>query len=397
MKHSTLNYASKKAMREASWSAVIIIVMFIGQTALVTIPSIASSLQAGVQDYANAAATYIVISNNGNPSARNQTILPTLLTQLRLIPGIQETYPVVTNYTLFLNPARFPHVHAMGFLSAVIGGDTGYPEQLLSLAAGRIPKGDEAGFVVNLSNGVPYNLSDTASVSIASVNFTAKESGISNYSPLLGENLGVLWNSSFVRSELGSGLFQKTFGKGVNFVIVKAASVQDVAGVIPPLTRMLSGYPDYVISYDKATVDNLISLQKGVTPLYDLLGLVSVAFAIVATLTISYIAATRRAWEAGLMLSQGWSWNIVRNFFFLYFLILSEISLVLSIMASYVISNYSSANYEVYGGFIHVPVSLKFEYLLTAGIISAVVPLFASIFIVWRIRKIGLDRILREF
>ncbi len=206
-----------------------------------TIPSIGTSLQSGVQGYANAVATYVVVQNNGNPFTLNQTIPQSLLAKFGEIPGVGKVYPIATNYTIFNFSTPIPGggESSLGILSAVVGGSEGYPQSFLDLASGRFPAGNESGFIYNSGEGNPFNLSETANVQIAKVNFTAKEVGINKYIPLIGNNLGVLWNSSFIRSELGVPLFAKTFGGGVNFVIIKTVSTEDVPAVVSAMSQTM--------------------------------------------------------------------------------------------------------------------------------------------------------------
>jgi ABC-type lipoprotein release transport system permease subunit len=408
MKVYPLSYAWKKTLKETSWSLIIIAIMSVGQTGWIAVPSIGSSLQSAVQDYGNAVATYVVVENNGNPSTLNVTLPQTLLQQIRSVPGIQEVYPIATNYSIFFNPPSIVsavvgnktigiQISSLGIHSAVVGGETGYPKQLLDIAAGRAPSGNEAGFVYNSNEANPYKLGDTAQVQISGVNFTAKEVGINKYIPLIGNNLGVLWNSSFVESKLGSVLFHKTFSQKVNTVIIKVDSVQDVPGAVSGIKNLTANYSDYLVIYDQATVDNLLSLQNGVAPLYELLGLLSLAFAIVAVFVVSYVAINRRSWEVGLLLTQGWSWKDVRSYFFFHFLALGVISLALSIFASVVISRFSGATYEVYGGYQVISITVGLGYVVVAAVMIVGLATASAAFVTWKLRKAGLDRVLREF
>ena len=410
MKSMAASLAIKKAQREASWSLIIIVVMSVGLTGWIAIPSVGASLQSALFAYTNSVSTYIVVQNNGNPSTLNQTISQALLQKMASIKGVQRIYPIVTNYTIFTFPDPKPIGNAtignktvtltensIGFLSAVIGGNTGYPSQLIDPAVGTAPQGNESGFIFNSLQDNPFNVSDTAHVHIANDNFTAKELGVNKYVPILGNNLGVLWNVSFMEQELGPTLFQKTFGEGTNFVVIKMASVDNVPGAVTQLTALMAAYSSYIVIYDQAAVDNLISVQDGLAPFYTLLGALSLILSAIAVLVISYVAISRRGWEAGLLVSQGWQWSELRRFFFAYFLILASISMALSLVASEVISKYSSTSYEVYGGFVSVAISLEPAYLISAAIIAVALTGVASIFMTWKLERAGLDRALREY
>lgn len=410
MKSTSLSYARRKALRETSWSIIVIVIMSVGFTGGIIIPSVGSSLQSGVEQYANAVATYVVVQNNGNPSTLNQTIPPALLNQIASIDGVQQVYPVVTNYTIFLfhpprtlgnvrigNTTMIAVQASLGFLSAVVGGSTGYPPQLVDPAIGRAPGAGESGFLFNSNQDNPFNVSNSAQVQVAGTNFTATELGINKYIPLIGNNLGVLWDSSFMKNKLGGVLFDQTFGKGVNFIIVKAVSINDVPSVVSRLQQLFAGYSSYFVTYDQGTVHSLTSLETGVAPLYELLGVVSLAFAAIAVLTVSYISVSRRGWEAGLLLSQGWTWKNVRNYFIFYFLILAGISLALSVMASYALSRYTGSAYEVYGGYLDVAVSPGLGFVLAASVMALLLSVVSSFLIIRRLQRTGLDKILRDF
>ena len=410
MRRNTFAKAGKRALSETTWSILIVVIMSVGLMGWMTIPSIGKSLESGVQGYANAVATYVVVQNNGDPFTLNQTIPQSLLAEFGKIPGVGEVYPVATNYTIFINssPIHGGGVNvgnktitsaefSLGILSAVVGGSEGYPQSFLDLASGRVPAGNESGFIYNAGVGNPIQLGETANVQIAKVNFTAKEVGINKYIPLIGNNLGVLWNSSFIRSKLGTPLFAKTFEGGVNFVIIKAMSAEDVPAVVSRLRNLLANYQSYIIIYDQATVDNLLSLEKGTAPIYDLLGAVSLGFAVLAVFVVSNMAISRRGWEAGLLLTQGWSWKSLRDYNFFYLLLLGGLAFGLSILASAIVSNYTSTTYEVYGGYQTITVSIGTEFVVVAGVMVVALAFVSAIFTNWKLRKLGLDRILRDF
>jgi ABC-type lipoprotein release transport system permease subunit len=410
MRRIAFAQAGKRALREKSWSILIIAIMSLGLTGWMTIPSIGTSLQSGVQGYANAVATYVVVQNNGNPSTLNQTLPQSMIEQFGQIPGVSKVYPIVTNYTIFFfSPPRSDgsikvgnrtiavDEASLGILSAVVGGIRGYPPNLLDLASGSAPSGNEAGFVYNSDIGNPLSLGNSTKVQIANINFTATEVGINKYVPLIGNNLGVLWNNSFMESVLGTSLLDKTFGGGANFVIIKTTSAENVPAVVSSLKSLLGSYQSYIVIYDQATVNNLLSLEQGTAPLYELLGVVSLSFAVLAVFVVSYVAINRRSWEAGLLLTQGWSWDGLRAYFFSYLLILGVLSFGVSVLASAVIGKYTGSTYQVYGGYQVITVKLGVEYVLIAGVIVVVLAIASAIFSNWRLRKVDLDGILREF
>jgi ABC-type lipoprotein release transport system permease subunit len=393
-----IGFSWRRVRREGLWTLTIAFVMVIGLTGLIVVPSVSTSLESGVQDYANAAATYIVVSNNYSPFAKNITLPPAVLEQIASIKGVQAMYPIDVNFTYFLYPPQYGgHIAKLGFPSAVVGGPSGFPPQLITLEGGALPESQAPGFLMNADAGPTYTLNESARVQIANVNFTAREVGVSNYVPVLGDNLVVLWDQSYVKAQLGPALFNTTFGKGTSFVVIKTDTVQDVEAVVQNLGKVLSPYQDFVISYDQPTVANLLSLENGTAPLYDALGIASLAFAMGGVIAVTNVAITRRSWEPGLVLTQGWNYRDVTVFFLCYFLIISTIALAVSIMLSYVISRLSGVQYEVYGGNIFVPVSPSSEFVIASIAVSISLPFLAALFVSWKVRRKGLDSVLREF
>ncbi len=322
--------AKKKAFGEAAFSALIVAIMVAGLTGWIVIPAIGASLESGLSGYANTTGTYVIVSFNGNPLSQQSTLPSSVVDEISTIAGIQAVYPVDVNFTMF----RFPNYTqppppgegvsikgANQFVqSAVIGGPYGFPSSLIGLVSGRLPNTNEPGFVVtspsllNLNNqGHPFAVGDNASVSIAGVNFTALAVGVNAYNPLIGDSVLALWNPAFFQSTIGRSLYNQTFGVGANLLIVKVNSVGQVAAAANSITNSLSAYPDYRVTYDQATVNNLVSVESGTAPLYELIGVVSVGSSMTAVLFVSFLAANRRGWETGLLLTVGWDWNKITS------------------------------------------------------------------------------------
>jgi hypothetical protein len=410
LKSRTLSYAARKALRETSWSGMIILIMSAGLTAGIIIPSTGSSLQSGLSNYANAVGAYVVVQNNGNPLGVNQTLPSSIITKIESTPGVLQTYPMTTNLTIF----NFDHprilgnttignrtltleTSSLGVLSAVIGGTNGYPIQFIKPVSGHSPSNNEDGFLYNSFQGNPYNLGDHANIEIGTVNFTSTEVGINSYVPVLGNNLQVLWPAQFIQHELGAVLYNQTFGGGINFLVIQARSIQMISSIVSNIKMLLEDYPSYTIVYDQATVGNLISLQNGTTPLYELIGAMSLSLLVISFAMVSYVAIRRRRWEFGLLITQGWDWGEVRSSLFYYFGILAAISFGLSIGASLAISKYAGSSFQVYGGYVHISVFLGTNYVLIASILLISLIVLAASMITSRLHKVGLDKILRDF
>jgi hypothetical protein len=403
----SLRLSRKKASGERGWSVAIVILMTVGLTGWIVVPGVGNSLESGFSSYANAVGTYVIIGNNGAPSARNEFISSNTVAQIGSLAGVQSVFPIDINYTEFQFPnyTLGPGIKGMvfGARTALLGGSFGYPSGLLNLTSGRAPEGNEAGFIVNspdlqnYNEGRPYTVGQTANVSIAGISFTATAVGVNSINPLLGDAVQVIWNATFVRNELGDRLFNQTFQRGVNYLIVKAASVDDVSAVASQVTNAMAGYHDYLVTYDQETADNLKSVESSTAPLYDLIGAFSLVSSIAAVFLVSYIATGRRGWETAMLLTQGWTWRRVAEFYWEYFSILAVVSYILSVLLSLVISRYETFSFQVFGTTLIIQESIGLFAIFTTGVIVACVTTFVPLMTAWRLKKVGLDSALRDF
>lgn len=408
MKVSATGLGRRKAFREYGWSAIIVVIIVVGLSGWVVIPSIGMSLESGLNNYANAAATYIVVSYNGNPSFSNQTLSNSTLAQFRSIAGVESIYPVGTSETEWFPPSGdtiFPTENNMtvtiaevGYTSAVIGGDNGFPLQLLVLSSGTLPVPGSGSFILN-SNDLGYNLSNqTLKMQVGGVNVTGKSSGSSQYIPLIGNNLQILWDRTFILNQLGSKSFSQTFGR-INFVIIKAEDVSQVSAIATTVTSDLAkgGYKAYTVDYDSLTVQSLQSLEAGTAPEYTLLGVVSLGAMIFAVGAVSYVSVNRRGWEAGMLVSQGWRFRDVLTYYFTYLVVLLLLSSVLAGAVSLVVAHYSVSTFAVYANSIVVAPTVNLGYLAGGIVIMLLVCSLVSWAMVRKIRRSGLDKTLREY
>ena len=406
--------AKDKVMGEAAWSVVIVAIMTTGLTGWIVIPAIGSSLESGISNYANTTGTYIIVSFNGNPLSQQTTLPSSVIDGISGIAGVQTAYPVDVNFTTFDFPNYTQPPPPGGGVSikgayasmqsAVIGGPYGFPSSLIGLVAGRLPNINEPGFVVNspslmnLNNqGHPFAVGDRANVSIAGVNITAFAVGVNAYNPLIGDSVLALWNRAYFQSTLGQSRYNQTFGVGANLLIVKVNSVEQVTAVASSISNSLKDYPDYTVTYDQATANNLASIESSTAPLYSLIGFVSAGSTVAAVFLVSFLAANRRGWEAGLLIALGWRWERITRFYLVYFLILASISLVLSIFASFVLLQDINLTYKVFGTVLVVRASLALGNLMSAAAIAAGTAVTAAAITKWRLERIGMDKLLREF
>jgi hypothetical protein len=287
----------------------------------------------------------------------------------------------------------------IGYSSAIIGGPTGYPKQLLQVSAGQIPNGTDAGFVFNYLGQSTFSFNKPSQVAIDNVSFLAKEVGMSSYNLLLGSYVQVLWNATFLKAELGSNLYSGTFGNAstANLAIIKVSSINEVSGVAAQIEAVMKPYPEYNVEYDSLTVTDLESVESSTAPMYMLLAGAALASMISAVFLVSYVSIGRRAWEAGLLVSLGWRWGRVRNFYLAYFLMLAAVSYAFAALLSFILVSQFSSSYIVYGGYLAVLPSLDPMYLSLAAISSVLLVVAASQFMVFRLRKVGVESALREF
>jgi len=410
----TLNLARKKAQEEWGWSAAIILIMVMGLTGWIVVPAIGQSLESGFTSYANQAGTYVVVESNGNGFGQDKFISNDTIAQIASITGVQNVYPVAVNITNFYFPnyssnpppgSNGPIVRGMtvAYSSAVMGGPLGFPVNFVDLTAGQVPTAAEPEFIINIlpfpdfdNNMRPFAIGEAASVSISGVDLTATAAGINSYNPLMAGIADVLWNATLVRNQLGEKLYDQTFSK-VSSMIIKVTTVGKVASVTEQITNAMTAYPDYLVTYDQSGVTDLLSVESSTAPLYNIIGVVSLVSLISALFIVSYIAVKRRSWEAGLLVSQGWTWNRVTAFFWQYFVILAVTSWLLSILLSMAVSPYATFSYQVYGSVLQIKTSIGLFSYASAGLIAVAMTAAVSLFMKWKLRKIGLDSILREY
>lgn len=408
MRVSAAGLGRRKAFREYGWSIIIVAIMVAGLSGWVVIPSTGLSLESGLNNYANAAATYIVVSYNGNPSYRGQYLTNATLSQFQSISGVENVYPVGINETEVFPPPgtvlpagtennMTVTIAEVGYTSAVIGGDDGFPPQLVVLSSGTMPTPGSGSFILNGNYGIDLS-GGALKMQVGGVNVTARNSGSSQYIPLIGNNLQILWDRTFIVNQLGAKLFGQTFGR-INFVIIKAADVSQVSTIANTVTSDLAsgGYKAYTVDYDALTVQNLQSLESGTAPEYALLGVVSLGAMILGVIAVSFVAVSRRGWEAGLLVSQGWSFRDVLTYYFTYFAVLLALSAVLATVVSIAITRFTSVSFSVYANTVELAPTLNYGYLVGGIAVMLLVCAFVSWLMVRRIRRSGLDGVLRSF
>jgi ABC-type lipoprotein release transport system permease subunit len=424
---NSLDIAFRRATRELGLSMIVLGVFTSGFSAWIMIPSIGTSLQANLISYANGVATYMAVQPNaGCESTKCYSTIPQeAIRAISSVQGVQAVYPFAINSTYFV-ARNFSTVQngqtivipraRFGVTSAVFGGSDSFPPAVLSLSAGRLP-GNESSFVYqsyvptesNFPQQVQIGMNKTSEVVIGCFRcptgnittvgpyFNATGAGTisSNY---LFDGVAVMWNSTFMLNLLGPKDYNETFGPAqANYMIVKVDNVADVPSVAAELGSILKSYPPYQLYYDQAFAENAESFVTQAAPLYQALGLISLVAVVAVTFFISHLAAGKRSWEAGVLLTQGWGWGRITLLHAIYFLFLSLISFAVAAVVSLVVSPLFTANYVVYGQSVSLTASADPFYLITGLALALLTPIFATWTMIKRLKRTGLDKILREY
>jgi len=229
------------------------------------------------------------------------------------------------------------------------------------------------------------------------VQFNATAVGKMPYNPIL-QQVYILWNSTFLRQKLGDQLYDQTFGgEGGTLFIVKAEDINQVKTIASKIASIFDNYLGYSVVYDQATVAAQLSFQSGSGILFNLIGITSLFSVVSMVFLITYLFSGRRSWEAGLLVTQGWSWRRVTKLFFYYYIVLGIISVAISTVISLIIASQIGYSFQVYGNTLTVAILIS-PYMLASGIVIALlVSGVVAYFALWRMKKIGLDNLLREY
>jgi len=410
----TFKVAMRKVRRERTWSLAVVVLLIVGLTAWMVVPSISAGLQRGMSTYTNGVATYIFVYDTGSTDNYQSRIPQNVTNEITAIPGVQNVYPIIDNFTTLLDqsmPTTLPNgttaiIHLTEDCeSAVIGGEGGYPENLISLSAGRMPEND-ASFLINGGNSAVLKMNQTYPIGFLEtfsnnsssqyVEFNATAVGTAAYNPMLRQ-VFILWNSTFLQQQLGDQLFNQTFGgAGANYFIVKVQDISQVQSVSSQLQTIFANYPGYSVVSDQADINSLQSLQSQGNVLYELIGIMSLFSVVSLVFLFTYIFSGRRKWEAGLLVTQGWSWRKVTTLSFYYYLVLGAIAATVSILIALFIGDQIGYSYQVYANTLTVPVTISPYVIISTIVIALLISSVAAYFSVWRMKEMGLDNILRE-
>jgi hypothetical protein len=397
--------------------------------AFILVPSLSANLSTGLTGYSNQVATYIVaqIDWNGNQAvgscindpAACSLLSPQLVDRMSTLPGVEKSYVAESNvvwltFTLTNLTGRVcsdgvcvtqtnQTQHMEGeMVAGVLGNGTGsYPPALVTLSSGRLPREGAAEFVV-LSSFVNQGITLTVGknytfhANLSHRNFTSTLVGIEQLNPLLA-GTGIFFDATFMKNLLGPGLYTQTFGSsGANLVVLKAATSSDVQPIADNVTKLLTIYPYYTVTYDAATIANLRAYDQQTAPLYLFLSGVAIVSAAAATMLVCYLGIGKREWEAGLLVSQGWSWSDLTKYFSYYYLPIMASGWAVAAILSYVIGPNVAFGFTVYGSTLTLSAYPVLTFVVLGLAVMLALAFISSGIAVRRLRKKGLDEILRE-
>jgi ABC-type antimicrobial peptide transport system permease subunit len=153
----------------------------------------------------------------------------------------------------------------------------------------------------------------------------------------------------------------------------------------------------FIVDYDQATLLALQALESQSVPLYELLTGVSVVVMTVVIFLVSYLVAVRRKWEPGLLMTQGWTWARYARFMLFYCFVLATVASALGAIVSFVIERFLQYQYTVFGNILTITVTINPTYLLSAIPLSFLISGTASLLSISRMKRMGLDSILRDY
>ena len=96
------------------------------------------------------------------------------------------------------------------------------------------------------------------------------------------------------------------------------------------------------------------------------------------------------------MITQGWNWGRVTSLSFSYYLILGMVAAVINILISITIGQNVEYSFQAYANTIVIPLVTDSHLLVSGVFISLAVSALAAYFSVWRMKKMGLDNLLKE-
>lgn len=402
MRDVVLTLVLRKVAREVGWTLLVVAVMSAAFSAVLIVPSVGSSLGSGLSDYVNAVGTYIIVAPVSSPS---MTLPSVAVRYISSIKGVEASYPFAANATVFVVPGgNVTSLQNREALSVVVG-DGGFPSQLLSLAGGRLPS-SPGEYVLNSEappagalGGMQEAFLSCYSCGLEGVlgaPFNATEVG-TVATDLYLSDIQVFWNATFAENLLGASTFQATFGNAsVNYIVLKVDRLNEMVAVSQSVSQVLQAYPGFSVEYDQSLQTTLESFVTNASPAYSVLAAAAVGLVVLVSITLAQMISRRRRWELGLLVVQGWGRNEIMAIYFIYFLVLSFLSVAISSAISYVSISKMTATYSQYGGTFTIASHLDSTAVLLTFGLAFVVSLLSAYTMARGARGKALDRTFRE-
>lgn len=402
MRRVVLTLVLRKIAREVGWTLLVVAVMCAAFSGVMVVPSVGSSLGSGLRDYANTVGTYMIVAPVNSPSA---TLPVEAVKNITSVEGIEASYPFSANSTFFIVPGgNATSLQNREALSAVVG-DGYFPPELLSLTAGRMPSASGE-YVLNTEappmGGMGsiqeafFSCYSCGQGGVLGTTFSATDVG-AVATDLYLSDIQVFWNATFVENQLGASAFQATYGNGsVNYVVLKADSLSHMAAVSEAVSQVLQAYPGFAVEYDQSLQMTLESFITNASPAYALLSAAAIGLAVAVAAILAQMVSRRRRWEVGLLAVQGWGRNEVAGVYFVYFLVLSFVSVAISSVISFVSIQRVTATYSQYGGTFTIASHLDPMAVPLTFVLAFIISLLSAYIVSRGTRGRALDRTFRD-
>jgi hypothetical protein len=402
---SSFRLAPRKLRKERAWSALTVAILVVGLTSWIVFPSLGSSLANGLQTFGLSTATYIYVQPSSLGGA-GPVLSPSIIDNVRSLPGVERAYTFASQgfaveqsgKVTLPNGTISQGQNSYGITSIVLG-DGGLPSGFVELSQGRFPNGRQAEVVLtHLTSGfvVGQTLTLQAGFGGGGPTFNATVVGLAALNPLLEHTETAFWNATFLKQQLGDGPYENLFGpNATNSLVVKASSIQAVGVLVGEIKQILGN--DFSVSYDATLASSLEAFQAQAAPLYEAIGIISIGFSSLVVFFVSYLIGDRRRWEFGLYMSQGLRLGEVAKVLLFYFVFLGLIAFAISALLSLVLLSLLSFSFESISGTVYVAASPNPVIVLSGLPLTLALSAVAAGSTVWRMRRRGIDALLRDY
>jgi ABC-type antimicrobial peptide transport system permease subunit len=420
--------AARKLKRQAGWSLLCFVILTAGLTQWISLTSIGTSVQAGFNAEVSSEGSYVGVLHL---SGQNSPLPSSVITQIQTLPGVVKAYPLNVFTVYLLDRENFSSIQCVGncppspsggvyrvntSLRSLVVGTDGLPPELLQVSEGNFPLDNESGVVLDTTSArtlrssavPPTDIGDTLNITFGGESIHPVWTGVGELSDGLEGAGGAFWSPASLRHMIGNETYNRLIAlTPPNAVIVKAASLSDAARIAEQITNILSQQNilynissnplGFNVVWDESLSQTLQSFESNYAPLYDAVSLVGLIVAGSLFVFVAFLVLGRSLREVGLLFSQGLNVGQVTELFAYYFGIIAFLSYLASSAASWFVVPKEPFSYVHLIGYQQIstyvtPDSLVFAALLTVGVI-----LLSSILLAWRLRRLELDVVLREY